>query len=174
MGSVILYGSQYGSARRYAEAFSRMTGFPAASFGDGADLSACERVIYFGGLYAGGVKGLRQTAAALPPDTAMVIVTVGLADVSDPENIRSIRRSLRRQVPQRVWDRAILFHLRGGIDYSRLSLRHRAMMALLYRQVSRLPAEKQTAETRGILETYGKAVDFFDSGALLPILEAVR
>ena len=75
----------------------------------------------------------------------MVIVTVGLADVSDPENIRSIRRSLRRQVPQRVWDRAILFHLRGGIDYSRLSLRHR---------VEYRPTE--------------------DCRALLPILEAVR
>lgn len=174
MDSLILYGSQYGWAKRYAEAFSQMTGFPAVSYQDCGDLSSQGQIIYFGGLYAGGVKGLRQTAGAFPPGAGVIIVTVGLADVSDPENTGSIRRSVQKQVPERVWDRAAVFHLRGGIDYSRLSFQHRTMMSLLHSKVKRLPEEKQTAETRGILETYGKAVDFFDRDALTPILDALR
>ena len=174
MGSVILYGSQYGSARRYAEAFSRMTGFPAASFGDGADLSACERVIYFGGLYAGGVKGLRKTLRALGEHTGLVIVTVGLSDVTDEENLANIRNALKRQVPGHLLEKTQVFHLRGGIDYRKLSLKHKAMMTLLYHSVKNQPEEQKTAETRAMIETFNKAVDFVDFSALEPIAGAVR
>ena len=42
--------------------------------------------------YAGGVKGLKNTVKALKKDVKIIIVTVGLADVYDQENIDNIRR----------------------------------------------------------------------------------
>ena len=70
-------------------------------------------------------------------------------------------------------ERAKIFHLRGGIDYQKLSFEHRAAMALLYRTVRRIPEEKQTAENRALIETYGQRVDFEDLRALEPILQAI-
>ena len=87
MKTLIIYGSQYGTTKRYAERFAEMTGFPVISYEDINALSGYERVIYFGGLYAGGVKGLKNAVKRFSLDTKLIIVTVGLADVCDKENV---------------------------------------------------------------------------------------
>ena len=174
MKSLIVYGSQYGSSKRYAEAFSKMAGIPAVRYEDIGDLSDTDLVVHFGGLYAGGVKGLKQTIRAVREGVKLVIVTVGLADVSDRENVENIRRSVARQVPGRMLERAEIFHLRGGIDYARLCFVHRTMMTLLYNRAKRLPEEEKTAEVRAMIETFQSKVDFVDERGLAPILEAVR
>lgn len=167
MQTCITYGSQYGSAAHYAKEFSRQTGFPVLPCKEVKDLTACARVIHFGALYAGGVLGLKHIVSLLPAQAACIIVTVGLADVADPENIQHIRNAIRRQLPEDVFRRVQIFHLRGAIDYSRLNLKHRTMMALLCAKVRRLPEEKQNAETRAMLQTYGKQVSFVNDGALI-------
>ena len=174
MDQLIVYGSQYGTTRRYAERFSELTCLPCISSEAVKDLSPYGRVIYFGGLYAGGVKGLRRTLRALGEHTGLVIVTVGLADVTDEENLANIRNALKRQVPGHLLEKTQVFHLRGGIDYRKLSLKHKAMMTLLYHSVKNQPEEQKTAETRAMIETFNKAVDFVDFSALEPIAGAVR
>ena len=62
-----------------------------------------------------------------------------------------------------------IYHLRGGIDYGRLSIMHKTMMKRLYTKAKNLPEEKKTAEVRAMLDTYGKQVDFVDFSKLDPI-----
>lgn len=50
--------------------------------------------------------------------------------------------------------------------YAKLSFVHRTMMKLLYDQVKKKPLEEQDAETRAMVETYGRKVDFVDLGRL--------
>ena len=173
MDQLIVYGSQYGTTQRYAERFSELTRLPCIRSEAVKDLSCYGRVIHFGGLYAGGVKGLRRTLRALGEHTGLVIVTVGLADVTDEENLANIRNALKRQVPGHLLEKTQVFHLRGGIDYSRLNFAHRTMMRLLYAAAKNQPPEQQNAETRAMIETYGKAVDFVDLAALGPIVQAL-
>ena len=174
MKTLILYGSQYGTTKRYADELSRLTGMPALSYEKAVDLAGCEQIVYLGGLYAGGVKGLKQTARKFPAGVRLILVTVGLADVQDEQNIENIRRSVRRQLPAEVLQNAALFHLRGGIDYSRLNLTHRTMMTLLYNHARKLPPEQQNAETRAMIETFGTKVDFVDVAALGPVAAAIE
>ena len=47
-------------------------------------------------------------------------------------------------------------------------------MTLLYQSLRRTPFEKQTAENRALIETYGKQVDFTDFGALEPIIHEIQ
>ncbi len=169
----IVYGSEYGTTRRYAEACSARTGIPAADYRSAPDLGSCDQVIYFGGLYAGGVCGLKKTIKSLSPGVQLILVTVGLADVSDPENIHSIRASIQKQVPAELLRRTQIFHLRGGIDYSRLGFKHKTMMTLLYNKVKNLPPEKRNAETQALIDTFNQKVDFVDLNALDPIVEAL-
>lgn len=173
MQRIIIYGSEYGTTRRYAEQLSRLTGLPATDYAAAGDLHGYERVVYLGGLYAGGVKGLKRTVKRLPAGVKLILVTVGLADVTDQENIRNIQNAVRRQLPPALFANTALFHLRGGIDYSRLNPLHKTMMTLLYNKARRLPEEKKTAETRAMVETFDQKVDFVDFDSLRPVVEAI-
>lgn len=174
MQTLITYGSQYGSAERYARKFAERTGFPIVSFCEAKNTGRFDRVIHFGALYAGGVLGLRKIVSLLPAEARLCIVTVGLADVEDAENIRNIQKSIASQVSEEVLRRTEIFHLRGAIDYSMLNLRHRAMMALLYAKAKGLPEEEKNAETRAMIETYGKRVSFFSEDALCRLIDAIK
>lgn len=176
MKHIIVYGSQYGSTRRYAEKLSEQIGIPAVGYKDVPNLSDMKIIIYLGGLYAGGVLGLAKTLRnfSLQDGQKLILVTVGLADPNEPENQHNIRTSLQKQLPAGLLDQAKIFHLRGGIDYQQLSFGHRTMMKLLYQSLRRTPLEKQTAENRALIETYGKKVDFTDFGALEPIVLEIQ
>ena len=95
--SLITYGSQYGSTRQYAESFAPLSGFPILPYSEVKAVSDYDRIIHFGALYAGGVL-----ISLLSGQTKLIIVTVGLADVQDAENINNIRRSIRSQVSEDV------------------------------------------------------------------------
>ena len=175
MEHIILYGSQYGSARRYAQKLSEQTGIPAASYKDAPALAGKKTIVYLGGLYAGGVVGLGKTLrkVSLQDGQKLILVTVGLADPNEPENQRNIRASLQKQLPA-LFGKAQIFHLRGGIDYQKLSFAHRTMMKLLYQSLRHTPLENQTAENRALIETYGKQVDFTDFNSLEPIIREIQ
>ena len=174
MNTLILYGSQYGTAKRYAEKFAEMTHFPVLSYEDVKTLTDYEQIIYFGALYAGGVKGLKNTVKKISPNTKLIIVTVGLADVCDKENISNIRNSIRKQVPEHLLGAASVFHLRGGIDYSKLNFKHKTMMKMLYHSLKSKPAESLTQEDKALIETYNQKVDFVDYDSLKQIAAVTR
>ena len=94
MKKIIIYGSHYGTTRRYAEKLSEMTGISVTNYEDITDLSGYDEIIHFGGLYAGGVKGLKNTIKALPQNAKLIIVTVGLADVTNKENTDHIKNAV--------------------------------------------------------------------------------
>ena len=102
MNSLIVYGSQYGTTKKYAERFAEMTNLPIIAYENIKDLRGYDLIIHFGGLYAGGVKGLKNTVRALRKNAKLIIVTVGLADVYDEENIRNIRQAIGKQVPEKL------------------------------------------------------------------------
>ena len=66
MSRIIIYGSEYGTAKKYADELSRRTGIEAVSFKDAADLSEYSTAIYIGAIYAGGVLGLAKTLKKRP------------------------------------------------------------------------------------------------------------
>ena len=172
---VIIYGSRYGTARQYAEELARRTGADVFPYDEVDDADRYETIVYIGSLYAGGVLGMKKTLGKLKNIAAkkIIIATVGLADPTDKENVENIRKSLVRQLSKELFEAARIFHLRGAIDYSRLNLKLKMMMALLVKKVKSLPPEKQNAETRAMLETYGKQVDFIDFESLRQIEAAI-
>ena len=164
--TVIIYGSQYGTTKRYAEYLSEMTGIEAVAFKEAKDIDKYDRVIFMGALYAGSVLGLKNTVSKMSPKQKLVIVTVGLVDPTDPENIDYIRHSIKERIPADLYDETSIFHLHGAIDYSQLSLKHRMMMAVIHSKLSKMPEEKLNTEAKTILATYGKKEDFVDFKSL--------
>lgn len=174
MKKIIIYGSRYGSAKRYAIRLSELTGLAAIDYKEAKNIDDYDQIIYLGSLYAGGVTGLKKTVGRMSPEQKLVVATVGLADPTDEANIANIRKSLKAQIPEQFHDETRIFHLRGAIDYRKLGLKYRVMMSLLVKKVAKLPEEEQNAETRAMLATYGKQVDFVDYDTLHPIINSIR
>lgn len=67
MKTVIIYGSCYGTSERYARELARQTGAELHAAKDLRDLTGCGLAVHIGGLYAGGLAGLRADSAAAAP-----------------------------------------------------------------------------------------------------------
>ena len=172
---IIIYGSCYGTTKKYAEELSRRLGCEALSYEAVSDINSYKTIIYMGGLYAGGVQGMKKTLKKLKDisDKTVCIVTVGLADPTDEKNIDNIRMKMKTQVSQELYNKAKIFHLRGGIDYSELGFLHKKMMGMVYKKAVSVPEEERNAELRAMIETYDKQVDFVDFDSLDPIVQSV-
>ena len=175
MSNIIIYGSHYGTTKQYAKELSRRTNIEAISFKNVKEINDYDNIIYLGGLYAGGVLGMSKTIKKLnnTVNKKIIIVTVGLSDPMDKVNKNNIRNNIKKQVSKEIFEKAKIFHLRGGIDYSKLNFKHKTMMKLLYNAVKNLPKEKQTAEDRAMIETYNQKVNFVDFSSLDKIINEI-
>lgn len=176
MNNIIIYGSQYGTTKKYAEELSKRTNIKAISFKDVKEINHYDKIIYLGGLYAGGVLGMSSTLKKLDDiaNKTIILITVGLADPTDKENINNIRNNMKRQIKQEIFERAKIFHLRGGIDYTKLNFTHKTMMKLLYNAVKKLPEEKKTAEDRAMIDTYNQKISFVNFSSLDDIISEIQ
>ena len=171
--SIIIYGSQYGTTENYAKELGKQTGIEVLSFQNVKTLNEYEQVVYFGGLYAGSVKGLKQTMKMVPKGVKVLIVTVGLASDRE-ENMPHIQNAIQKQVSPELLERAECFHLRGGIDYKKLSFKHKMMMAAMCQALKAKPVEKRSDDDVVIIESYNKKVDFTDFTKLEPIIQVIQ
>lgn len=165
---IIIYGSEYGTAKQYAMELSKRTKIKAVSYEQVVDINLYGDIICIGSLCAGGVLGMKKTFRKMKNvgERKITLITVGLADPADKQNTDHIKSGIKKQVSKEIFDRAKIYHLRGGIDYSKLSFKHKTMMGLLYKKAINLPEEQKTAEVRAMIETYNKKVSFVDLGTL--------
>ena len=176
MSNIIIYGSHYGTTKQYAEELSRKTNIEAISFEKVKEINSYDKIIYLGGLYAGGVLGMSKTLKKLTniSNKTIILVTIGLADPNDEENINNIRNNIKNQIQKEIFEKAKIFHLRGGIDYSKLNFAHKTMMKLLYNAIKKIPKEKLTAENKAMIETYNQKVNFVDFSNLDSIIAEIQ
>ncbi|MDO4710514.1 MAG: flavodoxin domain-containing protein [Peptostreptococcaceae bacterium] len=170
---IIVYGSKYGSARRYAEELSNRTFIEARSFSETKNLHSCDTIIYVGGLYAGEVLGLYRTIRAIPQDSApfILIATVGLSDPKDVQNIKNIRDDIKKKMPEHLYERTKIIHLPGKIDHAKLGFMDRLRVRSLYLRIKNTLPKNRTTDIERMLHTYGKDIDLTDMDALNEITE---
>lgn len=176
MKEIIIYGSKYGSAKRYAEELSKKTGIPTVRYEDAGNIGAANTLVYIGAVYAGGILGLKKTLGKLKNTGGkkIVIATVALGDPKDKASVTNLRKSLKRQLSDEMYSNAKIFHLRGGVDYSKMGFMDKKMMGMMYRMLRKKPQDEQSADVRIMLETYNKTVDLVDLDTLSPIVEYLK
>lgn len=171
----VIYESKYGYTRKYAEWIGEELSCPVfeKKVFHTRDLSRYETVIYGGGLYAGGISGIKFITKNrdLLSGKKVLIFTCGLADPDNPDNVSNIRKSLEKVFTEEMMEHVHLFHLRGGIDYSRLNLVHRFMMSMLRKMLLKKDADDLTKEDSSILNTYGQCLDFTKRESIRPLVE---
>lgn len=172
---LVVYESKYGTTKKYAEWIAEDLGadiferkaIPAEA------LTEYDVIVYGGGLYAGGVSGLPFIIKNFDKikDKRILLFTCGLADPAVPENTTSIKESLDKVMTQDMKQKVEVFHLRGGMDYSKLSFVHKKLMSMVQKTVAKKDPAYRNPEEVAMLETYGKVVDFTDRTTIKPLVD---
>lgn len=174
----VIYKSKYGSTKKYAQWIAEELG---------ADLMETDKtkasrlqdydvIIYGGGLYAGGINGISLMTKNFEriKEKALYLFTVGAADVTDQQNIDHIRGGLAHTLTPKMQESISIFHLRGGMDYEKMSFIHRAMMGMMIKMLRKKPESELRSDDKMMLETYGQRMDFTDRLTILPLTLAVK
>ena len=148
--SAIVYTSQTGFTRRYAEMLAQKTGLPACELGGPAPARGTS-VLYLGWLRAGGVRGL---AKARRRWDVKGVCAVGMS----PEPNGKVLED--PSLPA--------FYLRGGYAPERLRGLARVMMAPMAFFLTRKPP--QTEADRAVQEAFAHGADWTDPARLEPVL----
>ena len=104
----------------------------------------------------------------------LYLFTVGASDPADPENINNIWNGIAKALPPNMLETIRIYHMRGGLRYSKMSMVHRTMMAMLRKVLLKKPEAELRSEDRALLETYGRDVSFLDRAAIAPLVEDIR
>ena len=161
--SAVVYCSNTGHTKRYAQMFAEKTGLPLY---DGAqaqkDLPRGTRIVFFGWLLSGKIQGFEKAWKKFDVAAAC---SVGL--YPDSERFRAYVERNNILIDTQY------FHLRGGIAPEKLRGMARVTMSVIMRSI-RAKKEKGkdvTQEELAMLEAYDSAADFVDESALLPVYE---
>ena len=178
MRILVTYASKYGTTKRYAQWIAEDL---ACDLRDSREVNAellksYDILIHGGGLYAGGLSGIQTIVKNYDAisNKRIILFSCGLADPEDPENVAHIEAGLEKVLTPEMREKIRQFHLRGGIDYSRLGLTHKAMMAMLRRVMLKKGCGNLRSEDQMMLDTYGGTVDFTNRESLAPLLSYVR
>ena len=166
----VIYKSKYGTTKQYAEWIASELDaslFDVSSI-KSAHLKNYDVVVYGGGLYAGGIIGANLITKN--PCKSLVVFTVGAADPSITDYSDILSKNFTKELLSRIK----IFHLRGGMDYTKMNLVHKGMMAVLKKTVEKKPPAERHEEDPVFLETYGKKIDFTDKSTITPLVEYVR
>jgi len=170
---VIIYKSKYGSTQKYATWLSEALNADImdASKAKIETLLEYDTVIFGGGLYASGINGvsfITQNFEKLK-NKRLVVFTVGLGATDDLAVFEPIKL---RNFTSPMLVKIKFFHLRGGMDYSKLGFVHKSMMAMMKKMIDK-KADK-TDEDRHFLETYGVSVDFSKKESIQPVVDFIN
>lgn len=176
--TAVIFTSKYGATKRYAQWIAQALSCPILEGKDCSkeNLAKYDTIIYGGGLYAGGINGIKLLSQnwQLISEKHVILFTCGIADPQDAENVSQIRRSLAKTLPAEMMEKLHIFHFRGALDYARLGLVHRAMMAMLRKMLLKKDENELREEDKQLLQSYGKKVDFTDPDSISPLVELVR
>lgn len=175
---VVIYQSHYGTTKKYAGWIAEELN---ADLYEKKELNQnklkdYEIIIFGGALYAGGIKGISiiKDNFNLIKDKKLIVFTCGLADPKDQDNLKGLRKSIAKAFTDEEQKNIECFHVRGGIDYRKLNIVHKMMMAMLKHQLMKKDPALLKEEDKQMLDTYGKRVDFTDKTTIEPILALVR
>jgi menaquinone-dependent protoporphyrinogen IX oxidase len=174
MKIIILYRSKTGFTKRYAEWIAselQCDLYDGAHF-KWAGLSVYDIIIFGGGLYAGGINGVKELLrhAELPGRQKIIVFASGATPDRD-ETTEELRcRNFSAQQQKRIR----FFYLRGGFDYSKLGVVDKFLMILLKMKLRSKPESRRSPDEKGMLAAYEGPADFTRRRNIDELVDHVR
>lgn len=174
MKMAIVYASKSGFTRNYAKWLSETLAAELIELSSvtNGQLEHYDLIVYGGGLYAGGINGLKKFKnITLGYQHQKTIFFATGATPNYPDVLPTL---LKTNFKADEVGSVNLFYLRGGFDISKLTRIDRILMQLFKWKIMCKKESKRTTDERGMLATYDHAADFTKVKYIEPILAVIK
>ena len=155
--SSIVYVSNAGSSKRYAEMLSEKTGYPCYAFSD-SDKAVGTDVIFIGWVMAGAVQGLSE--ARVKFGTLKAVVAVGMMKSDSQDAAVKEKNSISEPY----------FSLAGAFDIKKLSGMYKMMMGMMVKMIKGKLKESDDPKAKEMVEKFEEGFDMVSEENLGDIL----
>ena len=153
----IVYVSNTGSSKRYAEMLSEKTGYPCYAFSD-SDKAVGTDVIFIGWVMAGAVQGLSE--ARVKFGTLKAVVAVGMMKSDSQDAAIKEKNSISEPY----------FSLAGAFDMKKLSGMYKMMMGMMVKMIKGKLKESNEPKAKEMVEKFEEGFDMVSEDNLVDIL----
>lgn len=148
MKTIVIYNSQTGFTKRYAEWIAEATGADCLELSDAKkkDLAAYEAIIFGGWACAGTINKISWFKANIDrwADKKLIAFCVGASPIENPE----IEIALKQNFNESEQKKVKTFYCPGGINYEKMSAPSKLMMKMF---VKMMKAKKDKTEAEQIM-----------------------
>jgi len=172
MKTAVVYTSQTGFTKRYAEWIAEAVGADCMDLSEAKKLSmdAYDAIVYGGWACAGGISKLSWFKGNINKwaGKKLIAFCVGGSPLENPE----IEGALRKNFNDTEWEKVKVFYCPGGFNYEKMSKTSKVMMKMF---VKALEAKKdKTEEEKIMVQMISSSYDISDKKYIEPIVECLN
>ena len=153
----IVYVTNAGSSKRYAEMLSEKTGYPCYDFAHSDDAVGTE-VIFIGWVMAGAVQSLSE--ARVKFGTLKAVVAVGMMKSESQDASVKEKNSISEP----------FFSLTGAFDMKKLSGMYKMMMGMMVKMIKSKLKDSDDPKAKEVVEKFEEGFDMVSEENLSEIL----
>nr|WP_319488847.1 flavodoxin domain-containing protein [uncultured Caproiciproducens sp.] len=170
--TIIVYKSKSGFTEKYARwlAEDAQADLVEAGMAKLEDLIQYDTIVYGGGLYIGGINGVKLITGHMKELANKKLIVFGVgASPCRPNVVEEIRNA---NLPEEIREKVHFFLLRGGFDMGKCGLKDKMLMNMLKIKLEKAPDTDEDA--KGMLACYTHPADFTSRDAIKPILDCIK
>lgn len=172
MKTVVIYNSQTGFTKRYAQWIAEATGADCLELSEAKkkSMAVYEAIIFGGWACAGGISKLSWFKNNIDKwsDKKLIAFCVGGSPIDNPE----IEPALKQNFKESEFKKVNVFYCPGGFNYEKMSTPSKLMMKIF---IKTLKAKKnKTEEEEVMIKMISSSYDISDKKYIEPILECLK
>lgn len=172
MKTIVIYNSQTGFTKRYAEWIAEKSGADCYELSEAKkkNLDDYDAIVYGGWACAGTISKLSWFKGNINKwnGKKLIVFCVGASPIENPE----IEPALKKNFNEDEMKRVSVFYCPGGFNYEKMSTTSRVMMKMF---IKALKAKKdKTEEDEIMIKMISSSYDISDIKYIEPILECVK
>ncbi len=172
MKAIVIYNSQTGFTKRYAEWIAEATGADCLelSAAKKEDLTAYETIIFGGWACAGSISKINWFKRNIDKwaDKKLIAFCVGGSPIENPEVDIALKRNFNVSEPEKVKT----FYCPGGFNYEKMSTPSKLMMNIFIKTLKAKKDKTEAEET--MVKMISSSYDISDKKYIEPILQYLK
>ena len=169
MKTVVIYNSQTGFTKRYAEWISDAVGAECVELGDAKKrlFDEYDAIIFGGWACAGGISKLKWFKSNMQKwnGKKLIVYCVGGSPLESPQ----VPEALRNNFNEDEWEKVNAFYCPGGFDYEKMSGKSKLLMKIFLKALS--AKKEKTEEDKNMIEMISHSYDISDKKYIEPVVK---
>ena len=172
MKTVVIYNSQTGFTKRYAQWIAEAAGADCFELSEAKkkNITAYEAVIFGGWACAGGISKIKWFKSHMDKwqGKKLIVFCVGASPIENPE----VETALKQNFGEQELEQVHVFYCPGGFNYEKMATKSKLMMKIFLKMLK--SKRDKTKEEEEMIKMISSSYDISDKKYIEPILECLK